>query len=393
MARQYYLVCCLCSHGCGRRDLFVLTLPGLSAILAPVISTLFLSSRYAQARGFSLALFVAVLVVSGCVSQPGNGVAMSSSGAPAGDVASSSSPSVVTQEPVATLPPNVTFTPAPSATSNLALTATRTATPTSTTTMTLAPTATHTATVTPSSTPTPGPTPDGVQRELSVPILMYHYTSQPPAGADVYRRDLSVTPQQFAEHMRYLRDAGYVTITLDDLLYALTRGDPLPPKPIILTFDDGYVDNYESAFPILRENGFVGTFFIMTDLVTDEAAGYMTWPQIEEMSAAGQRFAPHGRQDHRSLAGRSIDYLVWSALGSKEAIEEHLGYHPRWIAYPSGQYDAQTIAVFKSAGYWGGLTIKQGTIHALDDIFELRRIRVRGSHTAEDLANLLALKW
>jgi peptidoglycan/xylan/chitin deacetylase (PgdA/CDA1 family) len=222
---------------------------------------------------------------------------------------------------------------------------------------------------------------------------MYHYISQPPAGADVYRRDLSVAPERFAEHMRYLRGAGYTSVTLDDLLYALAQGRPLPPKPIILTFDDGYADNFEYAFPILRENGFVGTFFIMTDLVTDEAPGYMTWSQIKEMSAAGQRFGSHGRQDHRTLEGRSLDYLVWVALGSQEAIEEHLGYHPRWIAYPSGEYDSKTIAVFRSAGYWGGLTTLQGTTHSLDDIFELRRIRVRGSHRAKDLADLLALKW
>jgi peptidoglycan/xylan/chitin deacetylase (PgdA/CDA1 family) len=222
---------------------------------------------------------------------------------------------------------------------------------------------------------------------------MYHYVSQPPGDADVYRRDLSVTPERFAEQLRYLREAGYTAVTLEDLTYALAQGRALPPKPIILTFDDGYSDNYENAFPILRETGFTGTFFIMTDLVTDGAAGYMTWPQVEEMAAAGQRFGSHGRQDHRSLSGRSVEYLVWTALGSKEAIEEHLGYHPRWVAYPSGEYDDRTIAVFRSAGYWGGLTILQGTEHSLDDIFELSRIRVRGSHTARDLAKLLALDW
>lgn len=222
---------------------------------------------------------------------------------------------------------------------------------------------------------------------------MYHYVSRPPAGADVYRRDLSVTPEQFAEHIAYLKQAGYTSITLDDLLYALTQGRALPPKPIILTFDDGYQDNYDNAFPILRDAGFIGTFFIMTDLVTDGAAGYMTWPEIEEMSAAGQRFGSHGRQDHRPLSGRSTDYLVWVALGTKEAIEQHLGYHPRWVAYPSGEYDARSIAVFRSAGFWGGLTINQGAENSLDKIFELKRIRVRGSHTAADLANLLALKW
>ncbi|MGE5602091.1 MAG: polysaccharide deacetylase family protein [Nitrososphaerales archaeon] len=342
-----------------------------------------------------LALFWTALMVGGCVAQPHQpaiAVAVDSSATPAADLEGLGQSRTPTPELAATPLPTT-----PAATKIAPPAATRTATAAATATVaataTAAQTATRTATATSSPTATPGLTPDGVERELHVPILMYHYISQPPTGADIYRRDLSVTPERFAEQMRYLRDAGYSTITLDDLLYALAQGRPLPPKPIILTFDDGYADNYENAFPILREYGFVGTFFLMTDLVTDGAAGYMTWPKVEEMAAAGQRFGSHGRQDHRSLAGRSLDYLVWVALGSKEAIEEHLGYQPRWVAYPSGEYDNQTVAVFESAGYWGGLTTLQGTTHSLDDIFELRRIRVRGSHTAQDLAKLLALQW
>jgi peptidoglycan/xylan/chitin deacetylase (PgdA/CDA1 family) len=221
---------------------------------------------------------------------------------------------------------------------------------------------------------------------------MYHYVSELPPGADVYRRDLTVTPPRFAEHLAYLKAEGYTAITLDDLLYALAQGRPLPPRPVILTFDDGYLDNYEHAFPLLRDAGFMATFFVITDFVTDARAGYMTWPQIEEMAAAGMHFGAHSR-NHPNLAGQSIDYLVWQALGAKEALEEHLGQHPRWIAYPSGKYDAQTIAVFRSAGYWGGLTTSQGNVHTLENIFELRRIRVRGSHTAADLDLLLKLDW
>ncbi len=255
-------------------------------------------------------------------------------------------------------------------------------------------TAPLTATPSPTSTATvpPGPTPDGVARALQVPILMYHRISVPPADADVYRRDLSVSPTRFEEHLRYLADAGYHTITLDDLLYALTQDRPLPDKPVILTFDDGYEDNYTEAFPLLRRYGIVGHFFIITDFVNQERPDYMTWPQIEEMSAAGQRFGSHSR-DHPNLSGKSIDYLVWQALGSKEAIAEHLGYHPRWVAYPLGYYDQQTIAVFKSADYWGGLVTAQGATHTLDGIFELKRVRVRGSHTAEELGRLLVLDW
>ena len=252
------------------------------------------------------------------------------------------------------------------------------------------PTATPSPTAT--QTPTPGPTPDGVARTLQVPILMYHYVSVPPADADIYRRDLSVTPALFESHLKYLTDAGYHVITLDDLLYALAQGRELPAKPVILTFDDGYEDNYTNAFPLLQKYDMVGHFFIISDFVNQERPGYMTWPQIEEMAAAGQRFGSHSR-DHPSLKGQSDDYLVWQALGGKEALEEHLGQHPRWISYPAGQYDDRTIAVYKSAGYWGGLTTQQGATHTLDGIFELKRVRVRGSHTAADLGRLLELDW
>lgn len=257
---------------------------------------------------------------------------------------------------------------------------------TSTATLTATPLTTATA------TPTPGPTPDGVARTLQVPILMYHRISVPPADADIYRRDLSVSPDRFEEQLRYLADAGYHTILLDDLLYALAQGRPLPDKPVILTFDDGYEDNYTEAFPLLRRYGMVGHFFIITDFVNQERPDYMTWPQIEEMSAAGQRFGSHSR-DHPNLSGKSVDYLVWQALGSQEAIVEHLGYHPRWIVYPLGYFDQQTIVVFKSADYWGGLVTEQGATHTLAGIFELNRVRVRGGYTVEELGRLLVLDW
>ena len=254
------------------------------------------------------------------------------------------------------------------------------------------PTLAPSATPAPTSTPTAGPTPDGTLRSVEIPILMYHYVSAPPGGADSVRKDLSVSPERFESHLAYLRDSGYHTISLDDMMYALTQGRPLPEKPVILTFDDGYVDNYLNAFPLLSRYGMVGNFFIITDFVNDGRPEYMTWPQIEQMAAAGQHFGSHSR-NHPDLRGKPLDYLVWQALGGAEAIQKHLGYHPRWIAYPSGDYDAQTIAVYKSANYWGGLTISPGTTERLADIFELPRLRVRGAYDAADLAALLAMTW
>ncbi len=221
---------------------------------------------------------------------------------------------------------------------------------------------------------------------------MYHYISTPPPRADQYRLDLSVSPERFESHLRYLREQGYTSISLRDLVYHLAQGTPLPPKPIVLTFDDGYADNYTNAFPLLRKYGFRATFFVITDFVTEGRAEYMTWPQLQEMLTAGMEIGSHSR-NHADLRGQSLDYLVWQALGSKEAIENYLGITPRFVAYPSGSYDDQTIAVFRSAHFWAGVTTHQGNEQRSDRLFELPRIRVRGRYTAADLDALLHMEW
>jgi peptidoglycan/xylan/chitin deacetylase (PgdA/CDA1 family) len=340
--------------------------------------------RRHQARsvsGLVITILLASMILVGCATELAISPALSTIPTPTAVAHIETAPAM----PRGLEAPTQTTTPTvPRSTHTVTVTITPSCTPTAT--------ASVTPTVTPSATPTSGPTPDGVARTVQVPILMYHYISEPPSGADIYRVDLSVTPDRFESHLRYLTQNGYHIVTLDDLLYALAQGRSLPAKPVILTFDDGYEDNYRNAFPLLQKHGMVGHFFIITDFVNEERDGYMTWAQIEAMSAAGQRFGSHSR-DHPDLNGKSFDYLVWQALGGTEAIEEHLGYHPRWVSYPSGSYDQHTIDVFKSADYWGGLSTRQGSTHTIDKIFELKRVRVRGSTSAEGLGALLMLDW
>ncbi len=288
--------------------------------------------------------------------------------------------------------PTATVTPSPTATA----TAVPSPTPTPTFTPTATPTPTETATPTPTSTPTPIPLqsaafrlhPDGIHRTARVPILMYHYISTPPRNADRIRRDLSLPPELFREHLEYLASHGYHTITLEELALHLLEGRPLPPKPIVLTFDDGYRDNYENAFPLLREYHFKGVFFVITDFVTKGSPQYMTWNQLRQMADAGMEIESHSR-NHPDMRGKSVDYLVWQALGSKEAIEAHLGLTPRFISWPSGKYDRRAIQVFRSAHYWGGVTERQGVLQDSAHMFELERLRIRGYYAARELAWLL----
>lgn len=221
-----------------------------------------------------------------------------------------------------------------------------------------------------------------------VPILMYHYISVPPGDADIYRLNLSVTPEAFREQMAWLRENGWETITLYDLLYALTQGRELPAKPVILTFDDGYADNYENAFPVLQEFGFVGTFFILSGPTDRGEPNYMTWDMLREMSAAGQDIEAHGRE-HIDLSGRDYDFLVYHLLGPSESIQAELGYTPRFLAYPSGLYDEATMTVAASAGYWGAVTTHVGVGHDSSALFELERLRIPGDFTLGDFAWVL----
>lgn len=228
------------------------------------------------------------------------------------------------------------------------------------------------------------PPPDGVVREAHVPILMYHYISEPPPGADKIRTGLSVPPATFEAHLKYLRDSGYHTISLHQLLLHLTRGEPLPDRPIILTFDDGYRDNYEQAFPLLEKYGFTATFFLITNFIDEGRPAYVTWDQVKHLAQAGNEIGAHSR-DHPDLRGKDIDFLVWQILGSKEAIQNGAGLTPRFFSYPSGKYDEDVVAVLASAHYWGAVTVKQGVHQSSEATFELQRIRVDGSYGVNEL--------
>ena len=250
------------------------------------------------------------------------------------------------------------------------------------------------ATILPLPTPTlrVEPTPDAVARTAQVPILMYHYLSVPPPDANIYRMDLSVAPELFAAHLDAIQAAGYSTISLYDLLAHLVQGTPLPDRPVVLTFDDGYRDNFENALPLLQERGMTATFFVVTDFIDEQRPAYLTWEMVRAMHAAGMSIEAHGR-NHVSLKGQDVDYLVWQALGSFEAIEREVGVRPRFVSYPAGEYDQRTTDIFQSANYWAGLTTVQGATHRSDDLFQLHRVRMRGTTTPEELLRLLALDW
>lgn len=231
---------------------------------------------------------------------------------------------------------------------------------------------------------------DGTLRRLRVPILMYHYISPLPPGADEVRTELTVLPHIFEAHLQYLREQGYETVSLYDVHMALMRGSSLPPRPIVLTFDDGYSDHYDTVFPLLNAYGYTATFFIISSRPDVNAPGYMSWSQIGEMAAAGMSMQSHTK-DHPDLRNRDADFLIYQIMGSIESIIAHTGQSVNIFAYPVGRYDENTLNVLGTMDVWRAVTTQNGSIHTTDNFLEVSRLRVSGNMGVPGLAQLLAL--
>ena len=233
---------------------------------------------------------------------------------------------------------------------------------------------------------------DGTLRQIVVPILMYHYISTPPEDADIYRQDLSVSPENFRAQMQLLVDEGYTTISLYDLNRALRWGTPLPPRPVILTFDDGYRDVYVNAFPVLVEFGFTGTFFVITARLDEGHPAYITWEQAQEMAAAGMAIESHTKE-HPNLSGLSPDALFYQIQGSLESIAAHTGEPVRMFSYPGGRWDESVLDAVRSYGVWAAVVTEGGVTHTTDNLLLLRRVRISGETDLPTFDALVRWDW
>jgi peptidoglycan/xylan/chitin deacetylase (PgdA/CDA1 family) len=216
-----------------------------------------------------------------------------------------------------------------------------------------------------------------------VPIVMYHHVGLLPANADVLRRDLTVSPAVFAQTLDYLAEQKIETVTMAEVFDHFVGGPSLPKKSIVLTFDDGYDDNYDHAFRLLQERGMVGTFFITTDFV--ERPGYLTWAQIIEMAEAGMEIAAHSA-NHADFTKIGPSELRRQLMEPKQMLEEAVGRPVRFLAYPAGKYNPAVMAASRAAGYQAAVTVLHGTRHTPTQAFELRRVRAHGADSVRQIA-------
>ncbi|MBR5914524.1 MAG: polysaccharide deacetylase family protein [Selenomonadaceae bacterium] len=197
-------------------------------------------------------------------------------------------------------------------------------------------------------------------------VLNYHQIKDTPSY-------LSVHVDDFDAQMNYLVENGYIAITPDALLSALEGELELPPKPVLITFDDGYIDNYENAFPILQKYGLRATIFVIAAFVGKE--GYMDWEHLIEMEENGITMQSH-TLNHIALEELPDDGLRVELLNSKLMLEEKLGHSVDFVAYPTGTYNLHIAAIAKEVGYRGAFTIKYGNVDLGSNFFALERVPI-----------------
>ncbi len=185
--------------------------------------------------------------------------------------------------------------------------------------------------------------------KLNLPILVYHIVrpSYPSDSGAV--RAIALTPETFDAEMRYLRTAGYDIMRFSDLEAYFRNGTPLPAKPIILSFDDGWSDQFTYAFPILEKYHYTATFFVFTNAIG--RPGFLSWDDLRQMLAAGMTVGDHTRS-HPYLTGISDPSVLWDEIdGSKQTLEKRLGVTVNEFAYPFGMYTPAIQALVEKAGY------------------------------------------
>jgi peptidoglycan/xylan/chitin deacetylase (PgdA/CDA1 family) len=229
-------------------------------------------------------------------------------------------------------------------------------------------------------------------RTPALPILLYHRVA--PHNLSSNQR-YCLTPEAFEKQLRYLRNAGFYSVALNDWLNAMITGRPLPGRALAFTFDGGYQDFYEYAFPLLKSYGFNATVFLVTDFIGGsnqwneayrEKVRLMGWEEIRHLKTEGISFGSHS-VSHRSLISLSPAEIVHEAAQSRALLERELGIPVKTFAYPYGYLDTVVQHLIGACGYTIALSNSFGLGRLRGMPLGLPRIEIKGSSSYQDFIN------
>jgi peptidoglycan/xylan/chitin deacetylase (PgdA/CDA1 family) len=221
-----------------------------------------------------------------------------------------------------------------------------------------------------------------------VPILMYH-----SVGAD--SDPLTVAPEELDAQLDFLQSAGFNTVSLHEVIDA-QDGGKLPRNPVVLTFDDGYVDAATAVLPRLLQRGQKATFFIVSSFCAQDPASrvtkwnrqFLTWTEVHELRDAGMEIGSHS-VSHVRLSPLSREDLRAQVRNSRATIEGYLGSPVEFFAYPYNDQSRWVRRAVENAGYRGAVVGSRGN----SDPFTLERLTMHRGITPADLRSMLSESW
>jgi biofilm PGA synthesis lipoprotein PgaB len=215
-------------------------------------------------------------------------------------------------------------------------------------------------------------------------VLQYHHVSSATPAST------SISPQQFASHLNWLADNGFHVVPLAEALDKIRAGEALPDKTAAITFDDGYLDNYTTAFPLLKERGWPFTIFVNPAPHDAGQSGWASWEQLREMAAAGATIANH-TSDHSFLIRRNqgesdeawLDRNRQDIERAEQRIEEETGQSHKLLAYPYGESNKAIRKLITDMGFIA-FGQQSGSVSGSSDFADLPRFPLSGIYSALD---------
>jgi peptidoglycan/xylan/chitin deacetylase (PgdA/CDA1 family) len=217
---------------------------------------------------------------------------------------------------------------------------------------------------------------------------MYHFIRVNPVPSDRMGFNLSVTPDDFRQQMDWLASQGVHTVSIGDVMDALESGRPLPPRAVVLTFDDGFADFYSQAMPVMLAHGFTGTTYVVPGFLGQP--NYMTSLEVQQAVWLGMVVGAH-TMHHIDLTRASGDQAWAEISGSRQQLNQLTGQPVTDFAYPSGKFNGGVADLVQRAGFRSATTTMSGSFHNLGKRLALERVRVSGGETLAQFAASLSL--
>ena len=213
-----------------------------------------------------------------------------------------------------------------------------------------------------------------------VPILMYHVLSAPPANAPY--PELYVRPADFGAEVAWLVRHGYQAVTLQRVFDSWRGVRTLPPKPIVLSFDDGYLSQVTSALPVLKARRWPGVLNL--EIANLKPVWGIRPPGVRKLIRAGWEIDAH-TLTHPDLTSVGAAQLRGEVAGSREAIRKAFHVPVNFFCYPAGRYNDAVIAAVQAAGYLGATTTNYGLARP-SELYTLDRVRINGTDSISAFA-------